>query len=625
MKKLVYEIPVATGKSSFGGVRGRIFTSFFLLFFCYMGIAYADDVQFSISAPRVVSVNEQFRVTFSANTNVGNITAPDFSGFHVIAGPSRSTSQQVQFNNGTVSQSQTTSFIYILQAVQEGKYTLGAASIVVNGRTYQTQPSTIEVIKGEPQQAGQNRPSQQGTQDNTTTVDAGDVFVRISVSKSNVYRGEYLTATVKLYTQANIAGFDDIKFPTFNGFWSQEIEAPQQLNFQRENVDGKVYNSAVVRRYVLFPQQTGDLKIDPFEVTCAIQVRRSSRSMFDDFFGASTQIVRKHISSPPVTVHVNPLPTNAPASFAGAVGTGFKMNAQLSRDTMMANDAASLSIKISGEGNIKLVEAPKIAMPPDFETYDTRTTDNSKTSTGGISGTKQFEIPFIPRSAGTFTIPPVEFSYFDIAKKQYVTLASKPLEIHIARDPNATGSSVMTGINKQAVKSLGEDIRYIKTEPPKWRKKEQTFFGSPVYYLSIVAEWLLFAALYALLSKRRKEAQNIVLVRNRKANKMARKRLKIAATLLKTGNESGFYEELTKALWGYISDKISIAVADLSRETARETLQRKQLPEADIERFLQIIDECEFARYAPAGGSIQMQKIYDNAIAAISRFEQLLK
>ncbi|MDR0729019.1 MAG: BatD family protein [Prevotellaceae bacterium] len=623
MKESVYEIPVITGKSSFWGL---MFASFFLLFFCSMGMAYADDVQFSVVAPRVVSVNEQFRVTFSANANVGNMTAPDFSGFQVIAGPSRSTSQQVLFNNGTVSQSQTTSFIYVLRAVQEGKYTLGAASIVVDGQTYQTQPSTIEVIKGEPQQAGQqNHPSQQGTQGNATTVDAGDVFVRITVSKSSVYRGEYLTATVKIYSQSlNIAGFEDVKFPTFNGFWSQETEAPQQLNFQRENVNGKIYNSAVVRRYVLFPQQTGDLKIDPFEITCAIQVRRSGRSMFDDFFGASTQIVRKHISSPPVTVHVNPLPTNAPASFAGAVGTGFKMDAQLTRDTMMANDAASLSIKISGEGNIKLVETPKITMPPDFETYDTRITDNSKTSTGGISGTKQFEIPFIPRSAGTFTIAPVEFSYFDIAKKQYVTLASRPLEIRVARDPNA-GSSVMTGVNKQAVKSLGEDIRYIKTEQPKWRKKGQVFFGSLGYYLSIAVEWLLFAGLYAVLSKRRKEAQNVVLVRNRKANKMARKRLNIAAALLKAGNESGFYEELTKALWGYISDKISIAIADLSRETARETLQRKQLPEADIERFLQVIDEGEFARYAPAGGSVQMQKIYDNAIAAISRFEQLLK
>ncbi|MDR1680365.1 MAG: BatD family protein [Prevotellaceae bacterium] len=596
---------------------------FIFLFFCGISVAQADEVQFSLAAPRVVSVNEQFRVTFSVNANAGNITPPDFAGFNVIAGPSRSTSQQVTFNNGAVTQTQTTNFIYILQAAQEGKFTLGAAAIAVNNQTYRTQPATIEVVKGEPQNAGQqNRQPQQST--SNAVAESGDVFVRISVSKSSVYRGEYLTATVKIYTQAGIAGFEDIKFPTFNGFWSQEVEAPQQLNFQRENVNGKVYNSALVRRYVLFPQQTGDLKIDPFEITCALQVRRQGRSMFDDFFGASTQIVRKHIASPPVTVHVNALPANAPASFAGAVGTGFRMDAQLSRDTMTANDAASLSIKISGEGNIKLVDAPKVSLPPDFETYDTRISDNSRASTGGIGGTKQFEIPFIPRSAGTFSMPPIEFSYFDIAKKQYVTLRSKSLEIRVARDPNAAAATT-SGINKQAVKALGEDIRYIKTERPKWRETNRIFFASPTYFLLIGAEVLLFVLAFLLLSKRRKEARNIVLVRNRKANKMARQRLKAADRLLKAGNESGFYEELTKALWGYLSDKLAMAVADLSRENARDALQNRRIPDADAETFLQAIDQCEFARYAPAGGSVQMQKIYDSAIAAISRFEQLLK
>ncbi|MDR2358601.1 MAG: BatD family protein [Prevotellaceae bacterium] len=595
-----------------------------LLLFCGISAARADDVSLSVSAPRVVAVNEQFRATFSVNANVDNFTPPDFSGFHVIAGPSRSEEQMVQIINGKQSHTQTTRFIYVLQAVKEGNVTLGAASVAVDKKTYQSQPVTIEVVKAEDAPQAAQQP-QQSAQPATGTGDGNDVFVRILVSKSNVYRGEYLTATVKIYSQSmNIAGFEDVKFPTFNGFWSQETEAPQQLQFQRENVNGKIYNSAVVRRYVLFPQQTGALKIDPFEITCALQVRVAPRSIFDDFFGSSAQIVRKHIASPVITVQVNPLPVNAPASFAGAVGTGFRMTAELARDSVTANDAASAIIKITGEGNVKLVEAPKIAWPPDFETYDVKISDNSKTSSAGVSGSKQFEIPFIPRSAGTFAIPPVEFTYFDIAKKQYVTLASKPLAIRVGKDPNAGAAVTVSGVNRQAVRALGEDIRYIKTDLPQWQKKEGLFFGSPLYYLLIAAEILVFILCCLFLSKRRKDLQNAVLVRNRKANKIARRRLNTAGRLLKSGNAPGFYEELAKALWGYLSDKLAIAAADLSRENARETLQNRQIPETDIETFLQVVDECEFARYAPAGSGVQMQKIYDDAIKAISRFEQKL-
>ena len=599
-----------------------------LLLFCGVSAARADDVLLSVSAPRVVAVNEQFRATFSVNANVDDFTPPDFSGFHVIAGPTRSTEQMVQIINGKQSQTQTTRFIYVLQAAKEGNATLGAASAVVNKQTYQSQPVTIEVVKAEdaPQAAQQPQQSQQNAQPPSGTGDGNDVFVRISVSKSNVYRGEYLTATVKIYSQSmNIAGFEDVKFPTFNGFWSQEIDAPQQLQFQRENVNGKIYNSAVVRRYVLFPQQTGALKIDPFEITCALQVRVAPRSIFDDFFGSSAQIVRKHIASPVITVQVNPLPVNAPASFAGAVGAGFRMTAELARDSVTANDAASVIIKISGEGNVKLVEAPKIVWPPDFETYDVKISDNSKTSSSGVSGSKQFEIPFIPRSAGAFSIPPVEFTYFDIAKKQYVTLASKPLDIRVGKDPDTGAAVTVGGINRQAVRALNEDIRYIKTGLPQWRKKERLFFGSLLYYFLIAAEVAVFILCYLFLSKRRKDLQNVALVRNRKANKIARRRLKTADRLLKSGNEAGFYEELTKALWGYLGDKLAIAAAGLSRENARETLLNRQIPEPDVETFMQVMDECEFARYAPAGGSVQMHKIYENAIKTISRFEQKLK
>ena len=590
----------------------------FFTLFCSIVIAKAQAVQFTVSAPRVVNVNEQFRVTFSVNASADNMTNPDFGDFQILAGPSKSTSQNFQIINGQTSQSQTTSFIYILQATKEGKVNVGAASVVSDGKTYQSQPFSIEVVKGDASQ--QNQQTQQGQ----ATVD-GDAFVRVSVSKSNVYRGEYLIATVKLYTQFNINGFEDIKFPTFNGFWSQEIETPQQLSFQRETVDGKIYSAAVIRRYMLFPQQTGALKIEPFEITCVTQVQSSSaRNIFDAFFSQS-QLVRKKLVSSTNTVTVNELPHNAPASFSGAVGSNFRMTAELSHDSITANDAMSLKIKISGEGNVKLLEMPKVTLPPHFESYDTKISDDTKSSSAGVSGTKQFEMPFIPRSAGTFTISPVEFTYFDIAKKQYVTLNSRPLNIQVEKDMNVGSSVTMSGVNRQAVQSMYEDIRYIKTGNPSWREKGKVFFGSFSFYLLLALELVAFVAIYLFLSKRRKEMQNVVLVRNKKANKVARKRLKIAEQLLKSGNQSGFYEELTKALWGYMSDKLDIAVADLSRESTRETLLEKQIQETDIEAFLQTVDECEFARYAPSGGRVQMQKTYDDAMSVISKFEQLLR
>ncbi len=603
--------------------KGLVLIGFLL---CSIVAAYAQDVKFTVAAPRVVNVGEQFRVTFSVNAGADQFTGPDFGDFQVLAGPSKSTSQSFQIINGQTSHSQTTSFVYILYAAKEGNVSVGKASVVADNKTYQTQPFSIEIVKGEA--PAQNQQTQQGQatgQAQAATANAGDAFVRVVVSKSNVYRGEYLTATVKLYTQnLNIAGFEDIKFPTFNGFWSQEVEAPQQLNFQRENVNGKIYNAAVIRRYVLFPQQTGALKIDPFEITCVMQVQSTAQNMFDAFF-SQPQIVRKKLVSPVSVVNAQALPANAPASFAGAVGTGFRMDASLSRDTVTANEAMALTIKITGEGNVKLVEAPKVAFPPDFETYDAKITDNSKTSSAGVSGTKQFELPFIPRSAGNFTIDPIEFTYFDINKKQYVTMSSKAMPIRVGKDPNAGSAVTVAGVNRQAVQSLGEDVRYIKTELPQWKEKDSVFFGSLIYYLLLLVEIIVFVVVYLFLAKRRKESQNVVLIRNKKANKMARRRLKAADHLLKSGNQSGFYEELTKALWGYLSDKLSIAVADLSRENIRGILQGKQLSDDDIALFLQTVDECEFARYAPSGGQGQMQKVYDDAMAAISKYEQLLK
>ncbi|MDR3180719.1 MAG: BatD family protein [Prevotellaceae bacterium] len=593
------------------------------------GTMQAQTVEFTASAPRIVTVGEAFRITFTLNNEFENFTAPDFGNFTILAGPSRSTSTSVQIINGKTSYNRSASMVYILQANQEGTISIGAAEATVEGKTYQTKTLSIQVVAGG--NASQNDDTQTTTQEQATgsrqniNADETDVFTRIHLSKSTAVQGEYMIATIKLYTrQMNIAGFEDVKFPTFNGFWSQELETPQQLQFQRENVNGKLYNTAVLRRYILFPQQTGTLKIDPFEVNCVLQVyaRNSQpRSFFDSFFD-SPQNIRKHIQSPPTTIKVEPLPSGAPASFKGAVGNNFRMEAAFNRDSVTANDALSLIVKISGEGNIKLVEMPKVEFPPHFETYDVKTSDNMKTSSSGISGAKQFEYPIIPRNEGNFDIPPVEFTYFDITKKQYVTLRSKKLHLGVAKDPNAGSATSIAGVNRQSVKTLGSDIHYIKTKPLRLHEKGFVFFGTWNYYLMFILLFTLFIIIYYSFKNHRKKSQDVVRTRHRKASKIAQQRLKAAGQYLKSGDRNNFYEEVSRALWGFLTDKSALMLADLSRETAREVMQRKHAKEEDIETYLHLLDECEYARYAPDTGRFEMEKVYQDAAQIISKFEQ---
>jgi len=595
----------------------------FILSFFNILTAAAQDISFTVSAPRVVGVGETFRVTFTANANYDNFTSPEFTGLSVIAGPSRSTSQVVNMINNQVTHSLTISETFIVRAAAEGKASIGAAKITANGKVYQTQPVSIDVVKDAPAQQGQQQQQQQRGNTNQPTAEETDVFVRILFNKSQVVRGEYLTATIKLYTrQMNIAGFENIKFPTFNGFWSQEIESPQQLQFQRETIDGKIYNTAVVRRYVLFPQQTGTIKVEPFEITCVLQVRGNAqpRSFFDSFFD-TPQNIRKHIASPTASIEVNRLPDGAPASFKGAVGSNFQMDARFNRDSIQANDAVNLTVRISGEGNVKLIDAPQVNFPPHFETYDMKITDNTRASGSGISGSKSFEYPIIPRSEGSFDIPAVEFSYYDIHKKQYITLRSKDLRLGVSKDPNAGAALMNQGFSRQ-VKSLSSDILYIKTAPLALRSSTTLFFGSTVYYVGFIALLLLFIIIYFWMKRHIKQSQDIRRTRHRKANKIAKKRLKAAGEFLRQNNMNSFYEELSRAMWGFLTDKAGLSTADLSRETAREAMETKNAKEEDIAAYLHVLDECEFARYAPGAGQSAMQKVYQEAIQIISKFEQ---
>ena len=592
--------------------------------------AFAQNT-FTVDAPRVVGQDEIFRVVFTANGEIESFTNPQVTGAEILAGPSPSRMQSTQIINGQRSERLEISYTFILRPTGEGVAKIGAATATIGGKSYSTNELSIEVVKGESQQsgnqqqqgvAGGNAQAQQRT--STGEVSSKDVFLKLSFSKNKVVKGEPIIATLKLYTRVPIAGFEDIKFPVFNGFWSQEIETPQNINFVRENVDNQIYNSAVLRRYMLLPQQTGDLAVKPAEMICQVQVRSSysgGRSIFDDFFDSGYQVVKKRVSSAESTIKVSPLPAGAPASFGQGVGN-FSLKVDLSRDSVKAHEAGSLIVTVEGSGNLNLIEAPKVELPADFELYDVKTSNNYSYGNNGIQGSKTFEYPFIPRSEGVFEVPPVEYSYYDIKSGKYVTLKSLPVEIKVAKgDGQVTSGSLVQGISKQAVANLGEDIRYIQQGGAALVGKGKFFVGSLGFFIALALVAAIYAALYFALQKRAKLKGDIVRTRNRKANKVAKKRLKLAEQYMQQNLRAPFYEEMHKALLGYISDKLAIQFADMQRDTIMETMQAKGVSQANIADFMQILEDCEMARYSMGGGAGEMSAQYEKAISVISNLE----
>lgn len=580
--------------------------------------AYAAAAQnsFTVDAPAVVSTDEIFRVVFTATYESGKIsdfTPPSFEGFEVLAGPVQSTSTNYQNINGQSSTTHTRSYTYTVRVVQEGKVTVPSASIKIGKDTYTTDPKTVEAVKGQVPDGGSSSAGQRA---------GDDLRLRMSVSKTRVVVGEPVIVTLKLYVQSSaISGFEDVRFPTFDGFWSQEIDAPQNIQFVRENYDGQIYNAALLRRYMLLPQQTGTLTIEPSELVCLLQIQAEQtgpRSIFDDFF-SSYQTIRKRVASEPVTINVSALPAGAPVSFTGGVGS-FRLSAGFDSDSVAAHEATSLKITISGTGNINLVDAPKVRLPADFESYDVRKTENITTGASGSTGTLTFEYPFIPRAPGTFDLEPVEFTYYDIDAGRYRTLSSGPLSLKVGEGTRTDAAVIPSGVSKRSVESLGEDIRFISTTT-NLRKAGRMMVSSPAMIIIPTVILLAAAAVWVLLARSIVRRSDVAGTRNRKAMKVARARLKNASAFLRQGLYGAFYEELHKALHGYISDKLMLPVADLTRERIGEELRARGKDEAVIQELSDILDACEYARYAPASGSEAMEKHYQQAVKVISQIE----
>ena len=592
-----------------------------------------------VEAPDVVAVNEQFNVTFIIE---GEKSPSDFqwsSGddFQLVWGPQKGSSSSIQIINGKRSSSHQTTFTYILIPKATGTFQLPAATALLSGDRISSTQASIQVVSdgaSSSQSSGKNGGKSSGGGQTSSTgsgeISSNDLFMRLSLSRTEVVIGEPITATLKIYQRANVVGFENAKFPTFNGFWSQETYVPNNIEFKRESLDDKIYNTAVLRTYVLIPQQSGTITIDPAELVCLVNIRTApstSNSLFDSFFQDEYRTIRKRVTTPAVKVKVNPLPAGQPASFGGGVGN-FGISARLTTDNLKTHDAASLVITVSGRGNVALLEEPKVNFPPDFEVYDTKTTENTDKSNGGTSGSKSFEYPFIPRSHGDFTIDPVEYSYYDVNAGKYVTLRTEPLHVKVAKGKGGDSTPVTTvnsGVERKDVKSLADDIRFIFTGKPGLSGSGSFFVGSVFFWILLALMILGATSVYLAFRKVAAMRADVAGTKNRRATKMAQKRLKLAGEYLDKNLYTAFYEELHKALIGFVSDKLNMDMSEISKDNIASALTEGGVSEEQTKAFTDLLDACEFARYSPDGGNEAMRSHYDAALKVISSIDSGLK
>ncbi len=590
-----------------------------------------ESVTFDVAAPTAVGTGELFRIEFVVNAVKDVVfTPPAIEGLEVMAGPQESRSTSTQMVNGNFTRTETTTYTYILQGFTAGLHTISAASVSVKGTTYSTRPITIEVV-GEAPQSGVGQATSQGgaTQGSQgpSPISADDVLVRATVSRTDVYKGEPIVVALKLFSRVPIGGLSDLKLPAFNGFWQQDISPAEPPAPTRETVGGKVYDTWTLKEYLLYPQQSGSLMVEPFDaqITVLLQTQTSSpRNIFDELMGlagAGIQEIPKHIVSQGVKINVRDWPAGAPASFDGAVGE-FTLETTPPASAMKANASATYTLKLSGTGNFPLIRAPRLELPQSFEQYNVTTSDNTRHTTQGTSGYREFAYPFIPRSDGLYTIPAIEFSFFDPRQGRFVTLASREMSLEVAADSTSisTSGGLMSGMSREELKIFGQDIRFIKRGSPNLRPKGRTFLWSPLYIVSAFLITGIFAGALIFLRRYVRNMQSDRFVRNKRANKVALRRFRAAETAMGRDDKGGFYDEMLKALWGYMSDKLDIPMADLGKERIREELFERGVSTEQADEYIRIISECEQAQYSPVSSS-KMSELYREGIAIVSQME----
>lgn len=589
----------------------------------------ADKVRFVAEAADVVVSGDQVRLVFTVNSqDIKDFRAPSIKGFDVLMGPSRSQQSSIQIINGKRTSNSSTAFTYILLAGSPGTYTIPAASVEVNGEKVFSNAISIKVLpqdqnSGNSGNNGGGSASSSRSQAAGSRISANDLFITATASKTTVHEQEAILLTYKVYTVVNLRQLYG-KMPDLKGFHTQEVELPQQKTFTLEHYKGRNYNTTVWSQYVLFPQQTGKLEIPSITFDGVVAQQTVSDDPFDAFFNGGGYVeVKKKITTPKVVINVQPLPAK-PAGFSGAVGE-FKLASSINATDVKTNDAVTIKLTLSGTGNMKLIGTPEVKFPQDFEIYDPKVTDDYKLTNSGLTGTKTFEYLAIPRHAGNFTIPAVEFTYFDLKSNSYKTLKTEVYNLKVAKGQGNADQVISDFTNKESVKMLGKDIRFIKLGDSSLRPKGDFFFGTVGYYLCYLIPLLLFVVFAVIYRQKALENANVAKVKTKKANKVATRRMKLAGKLLAENKKNEFYDEVLKALWGYISDKLSIPVSQLSKDNIEAELTNYGVQEALIAEFIGVLNECEYARYAPGNENEAMDKVYSASVEVISKMENSIK
>lgn len=595
--------------------------------------ALADGkVTFTASAPDVVAVGDQFRLSYTVTTQkVRDFRAPSIKGFDVLMGPSRSQQSNTQIVNGNVTSTSSITFTYILMASDEGSFSIPGATITADGDQIVSNAVKIKVLPTDSDPSSGSGQSQSNAgaasraSSSGSSISGQDLFITATASKTNVYEQEALLLTFKIYTLVDLRGFDNVKLPDFKGFHSQEVTLAEQ-KWALEHFKGRNYNTTVYRQFVLFPQQSGKLTIEPARFDASIAKATQSADPFDAFFNGGSNYVeiKKTLLTPKITIDVNALPSGKPANFSGGVGE-FNITSAINSKEVKTNDAITIKLVISGTGNLKLISNPEIKFPEDFELYDPKVDNQVRLTREGLSGSKIIEYLAIPRHAGVFKIPGATFSYFDIRSKSYKTLKTEDYEVKVEKGAGNADQVIANFTNKEDLKVLGEDIRYIKQNEVTLQPKGSFFFGSLLYWAFYIIPGIAFIVFFIIYRKQAAENANVAKMRTKKANKVAAKRMKLAGKLLIDNKKDAFYDEVLKALWGYISDKLNIPVSRLSKDNIEEKLRNHGVSDELIGDFLNALNECEFARFAPGDENQTMDKVYAFSVEVMSKMENSIK
>ncbi len=595
----------------------------FILFITVGSTLRAQEVSFKASAPEAVVVGQQFRLSYIVNAEGKDFRAQEMPDFEVLMGPTQSKAYNTSWINGKTSSETTITYTYVLLPKKEGTFTIPPATVKVKNSNYTSNGLSIKVLP--PDQTDQAQASAGNSA--ASGISNTDYFVRMDVTKRNVYEQEGFLVTFKLYA-SQMCQLSRQKFPEFEGFLAQEIELPDK-QWVQDHYNGRNYWTVTLKQTVLYPQRSGKITIDAGTFDAVIRLRMQRQgggSVFDDFFDSGYQNVSKELKTSPVTIDVKALPSGKPASFSGAVGN-FTMNAEISSNQVKANEAVTVKVKIEGNGNIRVLKNPEVKFPNDFETYDPKVENNLRTTTSGVSGSKIIEYMAIPRYGGDFEIPAIQFAYFDTKTSTYKTLSSQPFKLHVEKGAEGEGTSpvVSNFTNRESVKFLGNDIRYLKVKGVNFIPVEEIFFGTLIYFMCYLVPAILFLVFFIIYRKQVKENSDLALVRTKKANKMAVRRLKNAGKFLQANKKEEFYEEVLRALWGYLSDKLNIPQAELTKDNVGNELKKYGVSEELINEFMNILNTCEFARYAPVQTSDAMDKLYEQTVDAIGKMENTIK